>query len=68
MEMPIERRSRRAGNWRTSMRDAELREYAHEGWARYRAPFTRTVLEGRDTGFFAPTVGPDEVVVCCSPR
>ena len=41
--------------WRTSMRDAELREYAHEGWARYRAPFLETVLEGRDTGFFAPT-------------
>jgi AcrR family transcriptional regulator len=48
--------------WRASMRDAELREYAHEGWARYRAPFTSTVLEGRDTGFFAPIVSPDEVV------
>jgi hypothetical protein len=43
-------------------RDAELREYAHEGWARYRAPFTRTVVEGRNTGFLAPTVSPDDAV------
>lgn len=48
--------------WRASIRDAELREYAHEGWARYRAPFLRTVVEGRDAGFYTPTVDPDDVV------
>ena len=48
--------------WRAGMRDPELRGYAHEGWSRYRAPFTRTIVEGRDAGFFAPTITPDDVV------
>lgn len=48
--------------WRSSMRDAELRDYSEEGWARYRAPFLRTVIEGRDAGVFHPVGSPDDVV------
>jgi AcrR family transcriptional regulator len=48
--------------WRSSMRDTELRDYSEAGWARYRAPFVRTVVEGRDAGVFAPLASPDEVV------
>jgi AcrR family transcriptional regulator len=48
--------------WRAGMRDPELRDYAHEGWGRYRAPFMRMIVEGRDAGFFAPTISPDDVV------
>lgn len=48
--------------WRSSMRDEELRDYSEEGWARYRAPFVRTVIEGRDAGMFAPIFSPEDVV------
>lgn len=48
--------------WRSSMRDAELRDYSEEGWARYRAPLVQAVVEGRDAGAFAPVVSPEEVV------
>lgn len=48
--------------WRSGIRDKELRDYAEEGWSRYRAPFVRTVSEGRDAGVFAPVVGPEDVV------
>lgn len=48
--------------WRSSMRDAELRDYSEQGWARYRAPFLRTVIEGRDAGVFVPVASPDEIV------
>jgi AcrR family transcriptional regulator len=48
--------------WRSGMRDAELRDYGQEGWARYRAPFVATVAQGRDTGVFTPTTNPDDVV------
>ena len=48
--------------WRSGIRDAELRDYGEEGWARYRAPFVRTVIAGRDAGVFTPVVGPEEVV------
>lgn len=48
--------------WRSSMRDAELRDYSEEGWARYRAPFVKAVTEGRDSGAFAPIASPDDVV------
>ncbi|OBJ47987.1 TetR/AcrR family transcriptional regulator [Mycobacterium sp. 1423905.2] len=48
--------------WRSSMRDAELRDYSEEGWARYRAPFVRTVIEGRESGAFQPIGTPEEVV------
>jgi AcrR family transcriptional regulator len=48
--------------WRSSMRDDELRDYSEEGWARYRAPFVRTVIEGSETGIFAPVASPEDVV------
>jgi AcrR family transcriptional regulator len=48
--------------WRSGMRDAELRDYGEEGWARYRAPFVRTIVEGRDGGVFTPAASPDDVV------
>jgi AcrR family transcriptional regulator len=48
--------------WRSSMRDAELRDYAEEGWDRYRAPFVRTVIEGTESGVFAPVCNADDVV------
>ncbi|WP_186272169.1 TetR/AcrR family transcriptional regulator [Mycobacterium kubicae] len=48
--------------WRSGMRDAELRDYSEEGWARYRAPFVQTVIEGSDTGVFEPVGTPDDVV------
>jgi AcrR family transcriptional regulator len=48
--------------WRSSMRDAELRDYSEQGWARYRAPFVRTVIEGSETGIFTPVASPDDIV------
>lgn len=48
--------------WRSSMRDAELRDYSEEGWARYRAPLVQAVVDGRDAGAFAPVMSPDDVV------
>ncbi|MCV7412801.1 hypothetical protein AWC05_12895 [Mycobacterium florentinum] len=48
--------------WRSGIRDEELRDYGEEGWSRYRAPFVRTVIEGRDAGVFAPVVAPEDVV------
>jgi AcrR family transcriptional regulator len=48
--------------WRSGIRDEELRDYGEEGWSRYRAPFVRTVIEGRDAGVFAPVVDPEDVV------
>lgn len=48
--------------WRSSMRDPELRDYSEEGWARYRAPFVRTVIEGSENGIFTPVASPDDVV------
>jgi AcrR family transcriptional regulator len=48
--------------WRSSMRDGELRDYSEEGWARYRAPFLRAVVEGTEAGAFTPAVNPDDVV------
>jgi AcrR family transcriptional regulator len=48
--------------WRTGMRDAELRDYGQEIWARYRAPFLETVVEGCDEGVFTPTLSPEDVV------
>jgi AcrR family transcriptional regulator len=48
--------------WRSGMRDAELRDYAQEGWIRYRSPFLATVTKGKDAGVFRPTTNPDDVV------
>ncbi|WP_165839765.1 TetR/AcrR family transcriptional regulator [Mycobacterium montefiorense] len=48
--------------WRSGIRDAELRDGGEEGWFRYRAPFVRTVIEGRDAGVFTPVVSPEDVV------
>lgn len=48
--------------WRTGMRDEELREYSVEVRARYRTPFLRAVVEGRDQGAFTPAFSPDDVV------
>ena len=48
--------------WRSGMRDSELRDYGEEGWARYRAPFLRTVIEGRDSGIFKPAIAAEDVV------
>lgn len=48
--------------WRSGIRDNELRDYGEEGWFRYRAPFLRTVIEGRDAGAFAPAVAPEDLV------
>jgi AcrR family transcriptional regulator len=48
--------------WRSGIRDGELRHYGEEGWSRYRAPFVRTVIEGRDAGVFTPVVDPEDVV------
>jgi AcrR family transcriptional regulator len=48
--------------WRSGIRDQELRDYGEEGWSRYRAPFLRTVIAGRDAGVFTPVVAPEEVV------
>jgi AcrR family transcriptional regulator len=48
--------------WRSGIRDAELRDYGEEGWKRYRAPFVRTVEEGREAGVFAPVASADDVV------
>ncbi|GLE52570.1 hypothetical protein ATCCBAA256_21330 [Mycobacterium montefiorense] len=48
--------------WRSGIRDGELRDYGEEGWYRYRAPFLRTVIEGRDAGVFTPAVAPEDLV------
>jgi AcrR family transcriptional regulator len=48
--------------WRAGIRDAELRDYAQEHWACYRAPFLKTVVEGCDQGAFSPTLSPEDVV------
>jgi AcrR family transcriptional regulator len=48
--------------WRSGIRDGELRDYCEEGWARYRAPFLRTVNEGRDAGVFTPAIAAEDVV------
>lgn len=48
--------------WRSGARDGELRDYGEEGWSRYRAPFLRTVIAGRDSGVFKPVVAAEEVV------
>lgn len=48
--------------WRSSMRDAELRDYSEEGWARYRTPFVQAVIDGRDAGVFTPIASADEIV------
>jgi AcrR family transcriptional regulator len=48
--------------WRAGMRDAESRNYAHDHWACYRAPFLKTVIEGCDESAFSPTLTPDDVV------
>jgi AcrR family transcriptional regulator len=48
--------------WRSGIRDGELRDYGEEGWSRYRAPFLRTVIEGRDAGVFTPVIAPEDVV------
>ncbi|OBG71694.1 hypothetical protein A5714_11650 [Mycobacterium sp. E2462] len=48
--------------WRSSMRDEELRDYSQQGWARYRAPFVQTVIDGSDAGVFTPVASPDDIV------
>ena len=48
--------------WRAGIRDGELRDYAQEQWACYRAPFLETVVEGCDTGSFTPVLSPEDVV------
>jgi AcrR family transcriptional regulator len=48
--------------WRSGIRDQELRDYGEEGWLRYRAPFLRTVIEGRDAGVFTPVIPPEDIV------
>ena len=48
--------------WRAGIRDGELRDYGLEGWARYRAPFVKTVAEGCDAGVFSPSIDPDAIV------
>lgn len=45
--------------WRTGMRDTELRDYAQEGWARYKAPFVKATVDGCDAGAFAPSSDPE---------
>jgi AcrR family transcriptional regulator len=48
--------------WRSGIHDAELRGYGEEVWSRYRAPFLRTVAEGRDAGVFTSATAPEDVV------
>ena len=48
--------------WRAGIRDAEMRDYAQDHWACYRAPFLKTVVEGCDQGAFSPTLSPEDVV------
>lgn len=48
--------------WRSGIRDGELRDFGEEGWFSYRAPFVRTVTDGRDAGVFAPAVTPEDLV------
>lgn len=48
--------------WRSGIRDTELRDYGEESWARYRAPFLRTIVEGHDAAVFAPTASVEDVV------
>lgn len=48
--------------WRSGIRDAELRDYGEESWARYRAPFLRTIVEGHDAAEFAPTASVEDIV------
>jgi AcrR family transcriptional regulator len=48
--------------WRSGIRDEELRGYGEEVWNRYRAPFARTVADGRDAGVFALATTPEDVV------
>jgi AcrR family transcriptional regulator len=62
LETPLRNHQLLIEVWRSSMRDAELRDYSEEGWAGYRAPFVRTVIEGSESGAFTPVASPDEVV------
>jgi AcrR family transcriptional regulator len=48
--------------WRAGIRDAELRDYAEENWARYGAPFLATVIEGCDKRVFAPSLSAEDIV------
>jgi AcrR family transcriptional regulator len=48
--------------WRAGIRDGELRDYAQEHWACYRAPFLETVVDGCDKGAFAPVLRPEDAV------
>ncbi|MGY4650329.1 TetR/AcrR family transcriptional regulator [Mycobacterium sp. URHB0021] len=48
--------------WRAGIRDAEMREYAQDHWACYRAPFLKTVVEGCDQGAFSPALSPEDIV------
>jgi AcrR family transcriptional regulator len=47
--------------WRSGIRDTELRDYGEESWARYRAPFLRTIVEGHDAAEFAPTASAEDI-------
>ena len=48
--------------WSAGIRDADLRDFGPQNWARYRAPFLKTVVEGCVEGAFTPTLNPDVVV------
>ncbi|MFJ4467004.1 TetR/AcrR family transcriptional regulator [Streptomyces sp. NPDC089424] len=48
--------------WRAGIRDAELRDYSAQVWARYREPFLRAVTDGCDRGAFTPHGTPDDAV------
>jgi AcrR family transcriptional regulator len=48
--------------WRAAIRDAELRDYSRDLSARYRGPFIRAVIDGRDQGAFTVVDDPEDVV------
>jgi AcrR family transcriptional regulator len=62
LDSPIQNHRLLMEFWRAGIRDGELRDYGHEGWARYRAPFAKTVIDGCDAGMFSPSISPDDIV------
>jgi aconitase B len=62
LNMPIHNHQLVIEFWRAGMRDAELGEYGKENWARYRAHFLETVVDGCAKGVFRPTLSPEEAV------
>ena len=48
--------------WSARIWDAALRDFGQQHWARYRAPFLKTVVEGCAEGVFTPALSPEVVV------